>query len=303
MSMSNALAVGTYRKDEAVPSRYEIQIGDVTVLVISDGVLPLSVDTMSTNADSASRAAWLKETFLERNFDWALNVVVIRSGDRTILVDSGLGDANPGFPRAGQLARRLEAAGIGLASITDIVLTHLHMDHCGGLLVDRVKKGLRPDVRIHVEASEIAFWASPDFSRTDMPAPVPDLLRAAATRFLSEYHNLLIPFEHEQEIAPGVTARRTGGHTPGHCVVQIASGGKKLMFAGDAVFPVSFDHPDWHNGFEHDPDEAVQVRKELFKELATTGGLMVAAHIPFPSIGHVAEDGKGFRWVPIFWDY
>src|SRR6185312_8459146 len=98
--------------------------------------------------------------------EWALNVVVVRSGGRTILIDAGLGaDPALNLPRAGQLIHRLQAAGIDLASVTDVVLTHLHMDHIGGLLVDGVTDRLRPDLRIHVEGAEIKFWESPDFSR------------------------------------------------------------------------------------------------------------------------------------------
>ena len=85
--------------------------------------------------------------------EWALNVVVVRSGGRTILIDAGMGMEFP-LPRAGQLVHRLEAAGIDLASVTDVVLTHMHMDHVGGLLVDGVKEQLRPDLRIHVAAAE-----------------------------------------------------------------------------------------------------------------------------------------------------
>ncbi|MGV7830068.1 MBL fold metallo-hydrolase, partial [Mycobacterium kansasii] len=71
--------------------------------------------------------------------EWPLNVVVVRSGDRTILVDAGLGVEFPDFPRAGQTVHRLEAAGVDPASVTDVVLTHLHMDHIGGLLADGLK--------------------------------------------------------------------------------------------------------------------------------------------------------------------
>jgi len=54
-------------------------------------------------------------------------------------------------------------------------------------------------------------------------------------------------------------------------VVRVISGDDRLTFAGDALFPVSFDHPDWHNGFAYDPEEAVNVRHRLFRELAATG--------------------------------
>jgi glyoxylase-like metal-dependent hydrolase (beta-lactamase superfamily II) len=289
---------------DMVPSRYALRVGELDVLVVSDGVLPLPTETMATNADPLIRASWLESMYLPPDaFDWPLNVLVVRSGEQTILVDAGLGGQFPGFPRAGQFPQRLAAAGIDLASVTDVVLTHMHMDHIGGLLVEDVRKRLRPDLRIHVAAAEVDFWAQPDFSHTAMPSPVPDVLRSTAGQFMDAYRGQLRTFGTEAEIAPGVTAHLTGGHTPGHAVVRLASGGERLVFAGDAIFPVGFDHPDWHNGFEHDPAESVRVRIALLREAAATGELMVATHLPFPSVGRVAVDGDAFRWVAGFWDY
>jgi glyoxylase-like metal-dependent hydrolase (beta-lactamase superfamily II) len=179
----------------------------------------------------------------------------------------------------------------------------MHMDHVGGLLVDAVRDRLRPDLRVHLAAAEAEFWESPDFSRVSMPPGFPDALRRTAKRFLNEYRSRLRPFEAEYEVAPGVVVSRTGGHTPGHSVVRMASGGDRLMFAGDAVFAVGFDHPEWYNGFEHDPAEAARVRVGLLQELAATGEALVATHLSFPSVCHVAVAGNAFRWVPAFWDY
>ena len=178
--------------DELVPSRYALKVGAIDVMVISDGVVTPPAESMATNADPAARAAWLDDMFLPHDaFDWALNEVVVRSGSQTILIDSGLGVEVPDFPRAGHLVHRLEAAGIDLGSVTDVVLTHMHFDHVGGLLVDGVKDRLRPDLRIHVAAAEVKFWASPDFSRTGMPPALADVARRASTRFVTEYRSQL----------------------------------------------------------------------------------------------------------------
>jgi glyoxylase-like metal-dependent hydrolase (beta-lactamase superfamily II) len=245
MSLNNTSHLGRPGPEELVPSRYALKIGEIDVLVISDGVLSLPTKMLAHDTDPAVRAAWLEDMLLPPEMiDWPLNVVVVRSGGRTILVDAGLG-LNPNLPKAGRTVQRLEAAGVDLSSVTDVVLTHMHMDHIGGLLVDGVKEQLRPDLRIHVAAAEVKFWAAPDFSLTSMPSGFPEALESTAQRFLREYRSHLRTFEEKHEVAPGVVAVRTGGHTPGHCVVRLKSGGDRLTFAGDAVFTVGFEHPDW----------------------------------------------------------
>lgn len=304
MSLDSISHLGSQAVDELVPSRYAVQVGDIDVLVISDGVLPITASTLATNVDSSELAGWLDDNFLPPEVvDWPLNVVVVRSGDRTILVDAGLGLEFPDFPRAGQTVQRLEAAGVDLASVTDVVLTHMHMDHVGGLLTEGLKERLRPDLRVHAATAEAEFWASTDFSRTVMPQPIPDVLRRVATQFLDEYRGQLRTFENEYEVAPGVLLSRTGGHTPGHSVVRLESRGDKLTFAGDAVFAPGFDNPEWQNGFEHDPEEAARVRVGLLQELAARGESLVATHLPFPSVCRVAVAGNAFRCVPAVWDY
>src|SRR5258708_7270499 len=211
-----------------VPSRYALKVGAIDVMVISDGVLSLPGAMLGHNVDAAVRAAWLEDMFLPPDvLEWALNAVVVRSGGRTILIDAGMGVELPDLPRTGQWAQRLEAAGGDLASVTDVVLTHMHMDHCGGLLADGGKGQRRPDLRVHVAAAEAEFWESPDFSRVSMPPGFPDALRRTGKRFLNEYDSQLRSFENEYEVAPGVVVQRTGGHTPGHHLGPLAAGGDR----------------------------------------------------------------------------
>src|SRR5262249_60998698 len=86
--------------DELVPSRYALRVGEIDVLVVSDGVLPIPAPVIAHNVDPAVRAAWLEDMFLSPEMlDWPLNVVVVRSGGRPILIDDGLvGDPDPDFP-------------------------------------------------------------------------------------------------------------------------------------------------------------------------------------------------------------
>src|SRR4030081_1541868 len=175
MSLDNTSHPGRPGLDELVPSRYALRVGEIDVLVVSDGVLSLPGAMLAHNADPAVRAAWLKGMCLPPDvLEWALNVVGVRRGGRTILIDAGLGvDPNLNLPRAGRLALRLEAAGIDLSSVTDVVLTHLHMDHIGGLLADGVRGRLRPVLRVHLAAAEAEFWAAAGFFPRRMPPELP----------------------------------------------------------------------------------------------------------------------------------
>ena len=119
MNLDTTSHLGRPGPNELVPSRYALRVGEIDVLVVSDGVLLLPGAMLAHNADPAVRAAWLKDMFLPPDaFDWPLNVVVVRSGGQTILIDAGLGlDPDLHLPRAGQLLKRLEAAGIDLAAV------------------------------------------------------------------------------------------------------------------------------------------------------------------------------------------
>ena len=104
MSLGNTSHPGRSGHDELVPSRYALRVGEIDVLVVSDGVLSLPGAMLAHNADPAVRAAWLKDMFLPPDvIEWALNVVVVRSGGRTILIDAGMGAEFPDLPRSGRM--------------------------------------------------------------------------------------------------------------------------------------------------------------------------------------------------------
>jgi glyoxylase-like metal-dependent hydrolase (beta-lactamase superfamily II) len=193
-NMSLDIASHPDKPAELIRSGYALRVGEIDALVVSDGTMSIPAATLAVNAAPADLGAWLDGMFLPARFGWPLNVGVVRSGGRTVLIDAGLGVEFPEFAGAGQLTRRLEAAGLGLESLTDVVLTHMHMDHIGGLL--GLRDRLRPDLRIHVSAAEAEFWAGKaDLSRATMPPGVPESLRSVAKRFLDEYHGRLQPFE------------------------------------------------------------------------------------------------------------
>ena len=189
--------------------------------------------------------------------------------------------------------------------MTDVVLTHMHMDHLGGLLIDGVKDRLRPDFCGSTsQLPSSSSGSSPDFSRAVMPAGFPDALRRAAKRFVNDYGSQLRPFEEEHEVTPGVVVRRTGGHTPGHSVVRLASGGGPAdVRRVTPCFRSGSINLSGIMASSTTPKRRPASASKLLRELAANRELLVATHLPFPSLSHVAVDGDTFRCVPIVWDY
>ncbi|GJG98201.1 MBL fold metallo-hydrolase [Cupriavidus pauculus] len=291
-----------YPEHDLVPSRYATRVGDIEVIVISDGAIPVPAAVLGTNVDSAVRDAALRGRFLPDVIDWGLNVAVVRSGGRTILIDAGMGSEMPESTRTGRLALRLKCAGIDPRTVTDFIATHIHMDHIGGLLDARLRSLMRPDLRVHVSHTDVEFFQAPDFSHNTFNG-IQDIIRTSARNFLDAYKTELRPFDKEYQVAPGVVVTLTGGHTPGHSIVRVASAGERLTFAGDALVPVGIECPEWENAFDHEPEEATRVRVRLLREAAETGELFLASHLSFPALGRVAPDGKSFKYVPANWAY
>lgn len=291
-----------YPDHDLVPSRYVTRIGDIEVIVISDGAISVPADILGSNIDPAIRDATLRSNLMPDMIEWGLNVVVVRSGGRTILIDAGTGSEMAESSRTGRLSLRLKAAGVDIGSVTDVIATHLHMDHIGGLLDERVRSKMRPDLRIHASATDIEFFKSPDFSQNTFGG-LQDIIRSSSHKFLDAFQSELRPFDKEYQVAPGVVVTMTGGHTPGHSVVRISSRGERLTFAGDALVPLGIECPEWQNAFDHEPEEATRVRVGLLREAAATGELFLASHLSFPALGRVAVDGKAFKYFPATWAY
>jgi glyoxylase-like metal-dependent hydrolase (beta-lactamase superfamily II) len=104
-----------------------------------------------------------------------------------------------------------------------------------------------------------------------------------------------------KEVAPGVTAIAAAGHTPGHTVFAVASGGSKVLIQSDVTnIPEFFlRNPDWHVAYDTDPAAAQETRHKFYDMAAAEKATVVGFHFAFPSIGHVEKDGNGYRLIPV----
>ena len=276
---------------------YRSHVGTVDVTVLSDGTLALDVaHGLALNAKPGEVDRLLAESFQKSPIEASFNEFVIASNGRLSLIDTGA-SANFG-PTAGKLLLSLQNAGFRAEDITDVFLTHVHPDHCGGLLSEG--KRAFPNAIVHLDAKDLEYWTDPAQAAkaTGMAATFFAVARTALDPYAAA--GRLKSFTGATEFFPGFRAEPAYGHTPGHVVYVLESGGQRLLFLGDMIHipAVQFDDPDVAVGFDVDPAMAVESRKRMLKEVADKGYLVAHNHIPFPGLGHVRRDGGSYRWIP-----
>jgi glyoxylase-like metal-dependent hydrolase (beta-lactamase superfamily II) len=174
----------------------------------------------------------------------------------------------------------------------------MHADHVGGL----VNNGTRvfPNATIHADKREADFWLSQE-NMDKAPADAKSSFEGAMASLLPYAKaGKLRTFEKAADILPGIKAFPDHGHTPGHSGYLVESKGEKLLAWGDLVHvaAVQFAQPDVAIQFDSNTKSAVIQRKKAFADAAKQGYWVAGAHLPFPGIGHVRKEGKGYVWVP-----
>jgi len=224
------------------------------------------------------------------------NLTLWRGDDRTVLFDAGSG---PDFmPTAGHLMAAMDALGITPEDVTDVVFTHGHPDHLWGAL-DDFDEPLFANAQHHMGQIEWDYWTDPALPDT-IAADRLTFAVGAARRLevLAEGINL---FNDGDEVLPGITARATHGHTPGHMAFEIATEEETVMVLGDCIanHHIAFVRPDWPNGSDQDTAQGAETRSALLAQLADTGTVFAGFHLPAPGLGRAVRDGNAFRFEPL----
>ncbi len=261
------------------------KIGSLQAAALLDGTITIANDgkTFGLGHAPAEVAAVLKANGLRQDqLELGIQPLLVRSGARVLLFDTGAGDAS--FARGGGLQASLRAAGVSPAQVTDIFISHAHPDHVGGLLGSR--DGLAfPNATIHLSAPE---WTAMK-SNKDQAA----LAAAIAPKVAA--------FAPGAAVLPGlVTAVPVNGHTPGHSAYEIASGADRLLYIGDSAHHsvISVQKPDWTVAFDGDAPTAEASRRALLQRAADQNLRLYAVHFPYPGLGRVKAQGDGFVWTP-----
>jgi glyoxylase-like metal-dependent hydrolase (beta-lactamase superfamily II) len=262
-----------------------VKIGDIELIPLSDGTIALP-PAFYVGLDWSTHGDLLND---DGKIEIPVGCFLVRSGDRTVLLDAGIGTRQVGdWGHGGALPAELAAVGVRPVDIDTVICTHLHLDHVGWLVQDGLPFFPNATVR---------------FGRGDWDVLVEgeraDAEVAAAMRLLDTLGRL-DPIEGDNvALAPGLTARHTPGHTPGHYGLVLSSGVERAVLLGDAVeCPLQLDEPDFYAVSDVDPELGRRTREALWRELEGTDALVTAAHFPGLEFGRVLS-GTGTRWFTV----
>lgn len=264
---------------------------------MSDGTIPLPLSKLYTNTSQQHAQSVLSDAFLPASVPTSVNAFLVNTGDRLVLIDAGTGTYIG--PSLGKLAANIEASGYKVDDIDDVVLTHIHTDHSGGL----VSNGKRsfPNATLRVNEREAKFWLSAD--NANAATGIVKQQFAEADQCVTPYVKAekFETFADNAAPVPGLGSILYAGHTPGHSAITLESEGQKIVFWGDITHGdiLQFDEPGVAIEFDIDQKAAVAARDIAFKQAVEGRYLVGGAHIAFPGIGHVRKDSTNYDWLPI----
>ena len=278
------------------PGFHRFMLGDFEITEVSDGTIDLPVDQLLKEPPQNTQAA-LEKTFLKLPLETSVNAFLINTGKRLILVDTGAGSLFG--PTLGKLASNIKASGYKLEDVDDVLVTHLHPDHVGGLTGSGVVQF--PNATVHAVKQEADYWLNQQ--NLDNAAPDAKGFFQGAMASVNPYVKArkLSLFEGNVEVVPGVSSVASPGHTVGHTSYLVHSQGQNLLLVGDLIHvpAVQLAHPEVTIAYDTDDAGAAATRARIFSDAAKSGVLVGASHIAFPGVGHLTRTGKSFQWVPV----
>ncbi len=267
----------------ASPDVFPFTIGTLQAVALKDSGMAVPLAQTPWSDQAGVRQVLTAAGLPADAVNLSIQPLLVRDGDRVVLIDTGNG---PGATPPGHLLTSLQAAGVSPAQITDVLISHAHGDHVGGLVGTDGALAF-PNATIRMSAAE---W---DYAKAGAEAAGAGPLLAAITPKVET-------FEPGAQVTPSITAVALQGHTPGHTGYEIVSGQDRLLYLGDALHSslISVERPEFVNKWDSDSDAAIATRLALLGRGATQSLRIYGVHFPFPGLGRFRRQDDGFVWVP-----
>jgi glyoxylase-like metal-dependent hydrolase (beta-lactamase superfamily II) len=274
---------------------YRFKLGAFDMAVISDATLGLPPTVFGSNAEESEVAAFVEQYKLanaDGNLTGIVQILVARTGSDTIIFDTGLGLGNPTGSR---LIPTLAAIGVQPGDVTKVAISHLHPDHINGL-TGPDNAALFPNAQVYFPQPEYDFMQG---LASDSPAAGMAQGAQAKLQYAMDGEQIVF-YNDDDEIASGIRAMASHGHTPGHMAFHIESEGERLMNIVDVAVQsqIALRHPEWYVAFDSLQDMAVETRKSIFTMASEEGLRLFGYHFPFPGLGYVVAEGEAWSWAP-----
>lgn len=282
-----------------VPGYYRYASGDFEVTALYDGFVDLGTPLLKgLRADQIQ--SLLARMFIEnsKGVQTAVNAYLVHTGSHLVLVDAG--SASCFGPTLGQVQENIRAAGYKPGDVDTVLLTHLHPDHLCGVL-DKAGQPAFPNATLWAAQEDVDFWLNEKVAAAAPEGNKPFFQMAMNAAKPYQATGKFRSFKAGDALLPGVSVVSTHGHTPGHSSYLFSSGRQNLLVWGDIVHShaVQFRHPEVSLEFDVDQKQAIATRKALFERATKAGWAIAGAHLPFPGLGHIRKESKGYAWVPV----
>ena len=302
VAVSGAAIKGPLAQTAPAPGFHRYKVGDIEITALFDGARRSKLAASPTRSASLEQFqdALAANGLARDEIASVFHPLAIRTGGKLVLIDTGNG------PRTleagtGRALSNFIAAGFDPRQVDTIIISHFHGDHIGGLVTLDGTPAF-PNAEIKVPLNEWNYWLD-DVNMNR--APEGSNLRNAHNNVRRVFGAIpgksLTKYEWDKEVAPGITAIATPGHTPGHSSFVLASGSSKFLVQADVTSGVALvfvGNPDWFGGGDMDGPMAVATRRKLYDMLASEKMAMTGYHLPFPAVGHIEKRESGYRFTP-----